>query len=251
MTYAKKILPILRQAGKELLKYFGKIEISNQKGRLAHSVVTKLDLKTEKYLTANLGKLYPAIDFFGEEFGGNKRAKRFWLVDPIDGTAHFVRGIPFCTTMIALIDSGQVVFSAINNFVTGEMFYAELGRGARLNNKNLKVSNRGLTDGYLTYEIDLAKRKNLDLFLALRNKTMLFKTITCGYEFGLIAQGKIEGRIALDPFGEDWDYAAGSLIVSEAGGQAINLNSNSFDYKNHNSIIGNKIICGQIKQIFK
>ncbi|MFA6215665.1 MAG: inositol monophosphatase family protein, partial [Patescibacteria group bacterium] len=164
MTYAKKVLPIIKSAGQKLLKYYGKIKISSQKGKLAHSVVTKLDLKTEKYLAANLGKIYPTIDFFGEEFGGKKNAKRFWLVDPIDGTAHFMRGIPFCTTMIALIDSGKVVFSAINNFVTGEIFHAEAGCGAKLNNKPIQVSNRRLVDGYLTYEINFDKKENLDLF---------------------------------------------------------------------------------------
>lgn len=251
MTYAKKVLPIIKSAGKELLKYYGKIKISSQKGKLAHSVVTKLDLKTEKYLAASLHKIFPAIDFFGEEFGGKKNAKRFWLVDPIDGTAHFIRGIPFCTTMIALIDSGQVVFSAINNFVTGEIFHAELGRGAKLNSKTIHVSDRRLVDGYLTYEMNLDKKGNLDLFTDLKKKTMLFKTVTCGYEFGLIAQGKIEGRIALDPYGGDWDYAAGSLLITEAGGRAVNIGKNSYDYTNHSFIMGNPDVCREIKKIYR
>jgi myo-inositol-1(or 4)-monophosphatase len=250
MTYAKKVLPIIKSAGKELLKYYGKIKVSGQKGKLAHSIVTKLDLKTEKYLAASLNKIYPTIGFFGEEFGGVKNAKRFWLVDPIDGTAHFMRGIPFCTTMIALIDSGKVVFSAINNFAAGEIFYAEAGKGAMLNNKSIQVSNRKLVDGYLTYEINLDKKENLDLFLDLKKKTMLFKTVSCGYEFGLIAQGKIEGRLALDPYGSDWDYAAGSLLVTEAGGQAVNIGKNSYDYANHNFIMGNLSICREIKELY-
>ncbi|MFA6410899.1 MAG: inositol monophosphatase [Candidatus Buchananbacteria bacterium] len=250
MAYTNKVLPIIKSAGKELLKYYGKIEASGQKGKLAHSIVTKLDLKTEKYLAASLHKIYPAIDFFGEEYGGNKKAKRFWLVDPIDGTAHFMRGVPFCTTMIALIDSGKVVFSAINNFATGEIFHAEIGRGAKLNNKTIHVSNRQLVDGYLTYEINFDQKKNLDLFLDLREKTMLFKTVTCGYEMGLIAQGKIEGRIALDPYGDDWDYAAGSLLIAEAGGRVINIGKNSYDYKNHNFIMGNTNICREIKKLY-
>ncbi|MFA5021544.1 MAG: inositol monophosphatase [Patescibacteria group bacterium] len=250
MTYAKKVLPIIRSAGKELLKYYGKIKISRQKGKLAHTVVTKLDLKTEKYLAANLHKIYPTIDFFGEEFGGKKKAKRFWVVDPIDGTAHFIRGVPFCTTMIALIDSGKVIFSIINNFVTGEIFWAEVGEGAKLNNKPIHVSSRQLVDGYLTYEINLDKKENLDLFLDLKKKTMLFKTVTCGYEFGLIASGKIEGRIALDPYGDDWDYAAGSLLVSEAGGQVVNIGKNSYSYTDHNFIMGNPTVCKEIKKLY-
>jgi len=250
MTYTNKVLPIIKSAGKDLLKYYGKIKISGQKGKLAHSVVTELDLKTEKNLSTKLSRIYPGIDFFGEEFGGKKTSKRFWLVDPIDGTAHFIRGIPFCTTMIALVDSGKVVFSAINNFVTGEIFYAELGRGAKLNGRPIHVSDRQLVDGYLTFEINLDKKENLDLFLDLKKKTMLFKTVSCGYEMGLIAQGKIEGRIALDPYGDDWDYAAGSLLVAEAGGQVVNIGKKSYSYSDHNFIMGNKSICQEIKKIY-
>jgi len=250
MTYTKQVLPIIKSAGKELLKYYGKIDVSGQKGKLAHSIVTELDLKTEKFLADKLHRIYPAINFFGEEFGGNKNAKRFWLVDPIDGTAHFVRGIPWCTTMVSLVENNKVIFSAIYNFVTGEMFHAELGHGARLNNKPIHVSDRQLVDGYMTYEINLDKKENLDLFIDLKKKTMLFKTVSCGYEFGLIAQGKIEGRIALDPFGDDWDYAAGSLLVSEAGGQVVNIGKNSYDHTNHNFIMGNSGVCREIKKLY-
>lgn len=250
MTYAKKILPIIKSAGKELLKHYGKIKVTGQKDKLAHSVVTELDLKTEKYLAKSFNKIYPAIDFFGEEFGGKKDSQRFWLVDPIDGTAHFVRGIPFCTTMVSLIDSGKVVFSAINNFVTGELFWAEIGRGARLNNQPIHVSNRKLVESYMTYEMKFDQNKNLEIFKKLCKETRLFKTVCCGYEFGLVAQGKIDGRITIDSFGEDWDYAPGSLLVTEAGGQIINIGKKTYDYKNHDFIAGNRYVCQEIKKLY-
>jgi len=249
--YSEKVIPILKEAGKDLAKYFGNVAISDKKEKMAYSVVTDLDLKTEKFIAKELKKVYPSIDFFGEEFGGNKKSDRFWLVDPIDGTAHFVRGMPFCTTMISLVEFGEVIFSAIYDFIKGDVYYAEKGKGARKNNEKISVSNRSLVDSYMTFEIDLTKKENLDIFLSLKNKSALFKTISCGYEYVLIAQGKIEGRISIDPYGHDWDYAPGSFLVKEAGGAVFNLKKDSYNFKNHNHFAGNPVVYEELKRLYK
>jgi len=75
------------------------------------SVVTKLDTDVEEFVSDELTKIYPDIGFVGEEHGGNREAARFWIMDPIDGTGHFIRGLPFCTSMIALVEDGHVNFS--------------------------------------------------------------------------------------------------------------------------------------------
>ncbi len=64
-------------------------------------------------------------------------------------------------------------------------------------------------------------------------------TISAGYEFGLVAQGKIGGRICFDPFGKDWDYGPGSLLVTEAGGRVTNIGASSYDFRKHNFIAAN------------
>jgi fructose-1,6-bisphosphatase/inositol monophosphatase family enzyme len=250
MNYAQKVIPILRQAGDHLAKNYGKTAIFKQKKKLAASVLTKLDLSTEKYLKQQLEKEYPAIEFFGEEFGGKKQSGKFWLADPIDGTAHFVRGIPFCTTMLALIDDGQIIFCAIHDFVSNTTFHAQKNHGAKMNGRLVHVSNRGLKNAYLTYEINLNPRKNRELLVALTNQTMMFKTISCGFEFGLIAQGKIDGRISLDPFGDDWDYAPGALLIAEAGGVVRNIGKKDYDFTNHNFIAVNPTISKELKNKF-
>lgn len=231
------------EAGNILKKHFGKVEISNNKSNKPVDVVTKLDTGIENFIAEKLNKYDSSIGFVGEEFGERKKSDRFWLVDPIDGTAHFVRGIPFCTTMIALVENGEVVITVVNNFIAKELYTAEKNKGAKLNGKPIHVSKRSLGEAYISLESNIKYEKNLKIFLSLRDKNcMMFQTINCGYEYGLIASGKLDGRICVDPFGKDWDYAPGSLLVSEAGGIVKNIGKTNYDYKDHNFIATNKII---------
>lgn len=249
--YTDKVIPIIKEVGRELAGYFDKVEILNQKGGSPYSVVTELDLKTEKYLAESLKKAYPSIEFFGEEFGGNDKAERHWLVDPIDGTAHFLRGMPFCTVMLALVESGEIVFSVIHNIATGETFCAEKGQGAKKDGKRIHVSDRPLASAYMTFEMNLDKKEVLDIFLDLRKRCILFNTINCGFEFSMIACGKIEGNIAFYPFGGDYDYAPGTFLVKEAGGAVFNIGKDSYDYKDHNFIAANPVVFKELREIYK
>ena len=119
--YSEKVLPIIKEAGVELRKFYGNAGSVKYKSAGERNAVTELDTKTETFLAEKLRKIYPTIDFASEEFGGDKTVERFWLADPIDGTAHFIRGMPFCTTMLALIENGKTVFSAIYDFVNDKI----------------------------------------------------------------------------------------------------------------------------------
>jgi myo-inositol-1(or 4)-monophosphatase len=239
---------IIQEVGDPLTKYFGNIEVTNNKSGRAVDVVTRLDRETENLLAEKLNKYDPTIGFCGEEFGQRQKSEKFWLVDPIDGTAHFVRGIPFCTSMIALVDRGEVVLSVIYNFVTKELFEAEKGMGTKLNGESIHVSDRPLKDSYIAVEVDLNIDENVEKFRQLRNKCIVLTTINCGYEYGLVASGKIEGRICIDPFGKDWDYAPGSLLISEAGGIIVNTGKSTYDYRNHNFLAVNKEVYEELTE---
>ena len=113
------------EAGVSLKQAFGNVKLLKHKED--QSVVTQLDIDTEASIEKKLRTHDSAIGFAGEESGVRTKADRFWLLDPIDGTQHFLRGIPFCTTMLALIEDRQVVLSVIYNFVTGELFTGSSG----------------------------------------------------------------------------------------------------------------------------
>jgi myo-inositol-1(or 4)-monophosphatase len=235
------VVEVVQEVGELLAAQFGKLDPFRTKSKSPADVVTTLDLQVEKVLAERLQVAYPEIGFVGEEFGVTRAAERFWLVDPIDGTAHFVRGIPFCTTMVSLIDKNEVVFSLIYDFVRKDLYVAEKGAGAYLNGERLQVSGRRLKEAYLSVETDIEHHtEDLERFVALRNSCILMETVNCGFEFGLIASGKIEGRICMHPYGRDYDYAAGSLLVAEAGGMVTNLGKRGYDYRNHDFLATNR-----------
>ncbi len=248
MEYATRAISVVQEAGEALNKAFGKTTSLRSKTDSATDVVTQLDIDTEKFIEAKLKEYDPSIGFVGEESGERKGAGRFWLLDPIDGTSHFTRGIPFCTTMLALVEDGNVIFSVIYNFVTQELFTAEKGKGAKLNGSPISVSTRSLREAYLCVESDLTNENNLQTYVALRKKAAIVQTINCGYEFGLIASGKLDGRICFSPYGHDWDYAPGALLVSEAGGIMANIGVTTYDFTNHDFIATNKIIYEELTQ---
>ena len=227
--------------------YFGNVEtLTKGDGSSIGGVVTELDREAEQYLAQELGKFSPDVGFRGEEFGVQSDKPTTWLVDPIDGTAHFIRGLPFCTTMVTLIENGTVVMSVIHDFVRDDTYWAIRGKGAFCNDKPIHVSDRTLKQGLLSFETRLAQTDNYHKYLETLEKTAIIATINCGYEFAMIASGKLEGRIGLDPYGMDWDFAPGSLLVTEAGGVATNIGRTSYDYKNHDYIITNAVVHAEL-----
>ncbi len=239
---AEKILPIIRSTRSITLPLYGMVEVIAQKDESPHNIVTKVDHEVEQYLKTEFSKIDPSIGFAGEEFGGSRDRKKLWLVDPVDGTMHYVRGIPFCTTMVALIEDGEAVFSAIYDFRNDVMYHAVKGGGAFENGKKINVSARSTKDSVVALETNLAKPANVEIRNKVRAKSMLLQTISAGYEFVLVATGKIEARICFDTFGKDYDFAPGSLLISEAGGVVANIGATNYDYRNTNLIAGNKNI---------
>lgn len=233
------VLELITEVGKKLKPQFGKVTGERHKGGDAGDVVTRMDIETEEFLANSLKKRYSSIGFKGEEFGSKEKADRFWLVDPIDGTGYFIRGIPGCTIMIALIDSTEIIFSVIYDFINDNLYYAQKDQGAYCNNKKIHVSNLSPEEGYLYLECGINKN-TLAKFESLRRLAMILSSgYPPGFEYAMVASGKIEGRINFEPLGCDFDYAAGIFLVKEAGGVVSNIGSDKFDFTNLNSIAAN------------
>lgn len=230
------------EAGVILKKNFGKLAAIKTKTDSAADVVTKLDIEIEELIATRLTKHDPTIGFKGEEFGMRRESERFWLVDPIDGTGFFIRGIPYCSTMIALIEKGEVIASVIYDFINDELYAAEKNKGSTMNGKPIHVSNRALKDSYITVESRLDTQDDVKKFLELSKKCVAFDSAVAGYEFILVASGRLDGRINFNGYGRDYDFAPGSLLVSEAGGIVKNIGKKTYDYTNLNFLAVNPII---------
>lgn len=231
-------LRIIRSTRELSLPEYGRAAIEKKKSDSAVDVVTKLDFAIEEYLAKNLGSLDAGIGFVGEEYGGDRGAERYWLCDPIDGTGNYVRGIPVCSTMLALIEKGEVTFSAIYDFVNDDMYHAARGTGAFRNEEPIHVSDRGYDGAYVYYESNLDKPGNPELYAALRKKNAILKTMSAGFEFAMVASGKVEARVCKDPYGKDYDFAPGTLLIAEAGGVVKNIGKDTYDLRDMDFIAG-------------
>lgn len=242
------VLTVMRDMRHMLASHWGKAKAVNQKTESSWSVVTQIDIDVEKEVRGRLASFFPDITFVGEEEGGDRTAEKFWLMDPIDGTAAYVRGLPFCTSMLALIDKGVVQFSAVYDFMNDRMYWAERGRGAFCNTEELHVSSRGLKEAFVSFETRVEIGQNAEMHERMRQSTSLVKSFSAGWEFAMVASGKIDARICKDPHGMDYDFAPGSLLVSEAGGIVANIGSEKFDYRNLNFIAANPIVYRELTE---
>ncbi len=180
-----------------------------------------MDRESERIIRSIL-KECAACSFLGEEGGSEGTgAERRWIVDPIDGTTNFARGIPEFSISIGLEKSGKLCAGVVVNPVTGDCYYAETGRGAYRNGDVLKVSSPDQYDrpvvivesGYSSQSIERAGRQigSLASFAGFRNFG------TTALELCYVAQGSADAFVVSED--EIWDYAAGIVIVEEAGGK--------------------------------
>lgn len=239
LPYAIPLIEALQEVRTMLMPFYGNVSHSIKDRGNAADVVTELDYAAEDYLRQQLMVLDPSAAVVGEERGGDRNAKRKWFIDPIDGTGHFARGMPFCTTMLALVEDGEVTASFIYDFVRDELYRAERGRGATCNGMPLHVSDRSLGEAYVSLESRLSRPRDLYLRRRLELCCVSFHTVCAGYQYAMIACGKLDGRICFDPYGRDYDFAPGMLLVAEAGGRVANIGSRSYDYRNVECIAAN------------
>jgi myo-inositol-1(or 4)-monophosphatase len=231
---------VLMELRPKLLEMQGKVEHTLKDD---NSVVTKMDVMVEERLRDVLAEFAPSIGFCGEETGVDLTQKTFWLVDPIDGTEAFVRGLPFCTNMVALIHDGQAVLGIIYNFVLDEYYLAVKGQGATCNGHAIHVSTRPLDRAFVVITSDM-RPIGLpgDAPLLLKDYVLgQPKVHASGFEYISIARGALDGCIVVGRKGV-WDHAAGTLLIMEAGGRVANIDSDTYDYKNMHYIAGNPAV---------
>ena len=182
--------------------------------------VTEVDIKAENIIKDIILNAFPDYGFYGEETcRENKNSEYTWLVDPIDGTKGFVRGYPFFSTQIALMHHGEIILGVSNAPIFDEIIFAEKGKGAWMNNKQMHISN---TKDIVSSTISTGNLKTIALS---ENWMNLGKIVSKAdrirgygdfYHYHLLASGKIDVVIESDV--NILDVAALSLIIEESGG---------------------------------
>ena len=212
-----------RAAGRIALKYFrGGFEVAKKPD---DTPVTQADREAEQTIVEILGRAFPDYGVLGEEFGAHGAKEVRWIIDPIDGTKNFVRGIGFWATLIALEEHGEVTVGVIHNPVTAELYTARRGGGAHLNGERIRVSEiTKLGEATLVHAglRPLHTTRYWDGFLRLVDATDRQRGFGDYAGYCLVAEGKAEIYAEIYPEGaglKPWDLAACKILVEEAGGR--------------------------------
>lgn len=215
------------------------------------SPVTELDVTVEELLKQQLSTVVPSIGFYGEETTHDDLSSTSWLIDPIDGTDAFIRGIPVCSNLISLLENGQITVGVIYNFPNDEFYHAIRGHGAYMNGNPISVSGRPFEQSTVVFESGTDYSNEFPYARALA-KVMpadrVAQRVLFGYDLALVAQGKVEGVICKEPYEHIWDVAPGSLLIEEAGGIVRNLNSDTYDPRNLDFIAATHMVYRTLRE---
>ena len=214
-----------RKAGRSLVKDFREVENLQVSMKGAGDFVSKADLAAEQILKEELLTARPTYGYLGEE-GGEVQGQdptRRWIVDPLDGTTNFLHGLPHWAISIALEHKGQIVAGVVYDAAKDEMFFAEKGAGAWLNDsKRLRVSGRKrLIECIFATGVPFAAKRTLpaslqDLARLMPECAGVRRFGSAALDLAYVAAGRYDGYWEREL--NIWDVAAGTLLVTEAGG---------------------------------
>lgn len=209
------------QAGALLKEGFGtSFEISLKDGH--HNLVTTYDHLAESAISKAILKQFPTHGFIGEESGQQKAGEILWIVDPLDGTVNFAHNIPMFSVSIAAYSQGKIIVGVVYQPMTDELFWAESGNGAFLNDTPIRVSAKTrLDDAFLATGFPYNVKENplhcIETFNRLTLRGIPIRRFgSAAIDLAYVAAGRFDGywEVSLQP----WDLAAGLLLVQEAGG---------------------------------
>jgi histidinol-phosphatase len=188
------------------------------------SPVTEADRTVEQVLRKRIGEERPGDSVVGEEFGADDPGRARWILDPIDGTKNYLRGLPVWATLIALEREGRVEVGVVSAPALARRWWAARGHGAFVNGRRIRVSKiADLSDAVLSYaSLTSWEQHGLgDQFLALARSCWRTRGFGDFWSHMLVAEGAAD--LAVEPEVELWDLAAPQVIVEEAGGRFTDL----------------------------
>ena len=238
MTLKTPIINIMTRAaykaGNILIKDFREVENLQVSKKGIGDFVTSADLNSEKTIIKILQKAYPEIKILSEETYSktnlNEHEKK-WIIDPLDGTLNFLHGLPHFAISIALMVNEEIISGIKYDPIKDELFWAERGVGAYLNNKSIRVSARNqLKDALVSTGIPWkgmeSSHKNYLKILEniMKNSSGIRRYGAAALDLAYVAAGRYDAFWEFNL--KTWDIAAGALIVKEAGGYVGNINKN-------------------------
>lgn len=245
------------KAGRSLVRDFGEVQNLQVSMKGPADFVSNADRKAEEIVFQELSRARPDWGFLMEERGAveGKDSQHRWLVDPLDGTTNFLHGIPHFAVSIALERDGQIVAGVILNPALDELYTAEKGGGAFLNDRRIRVAARQRINEMVfgTGMPFLGKGDHARFLYEMRHVMAECSGIrrigAASLDLGYVAAGRFDGfwERALGP----WDLAAGSILVREAGGFVTDVEGRPFDAMKGDILCGNEFAHKQLAELIK
>ena len=242
-----------RSAGALINRASLELELLKITAKAPNDFVTEVDQASERAIIDTVLGAFPGHGILAEETGrthGAKDSDHLWIIDPLDGTTNFIHGFPVYAVSIALAVKGQVQQAVVYDPSRNDLFYASKGRGAYLNDKRLRVSKRArLADSLVGTGFPFRKGDDFKRYLQMFESVMqsctgLRRPGAAALDLCYVAAGYYDGffETGLSP----WDIAAGSLMITEAGGLVGNFTGEA-DYLYHREVVaGNPKVYAQL-----
>jgi myo-inositol-1(or 4)-monophosphatase len=216
---------LAQKAGKQLMQRFGKAHKQMEKESF-HSIVTACDIEVENLIKESISHRFPHHGIVSEESpAADTERELVWVIDPLDGSSYYARGLPAFSVSIALVKGDSIILGVIENPFFQETFHAFLSMGAFLNRKEITVS----TTSDLSQAIFNFGHRYLRSDEYLPHSALHLRAVrsirgggSCAQELCQIACGRIDGLITAHQ--ASWDFFAGKVILEEAGGKLYQLN---------------------------
>ncbi|HKJ63278.1 MAG TPA: inositol monophosphatase family protein, partial [Hyphomicrobiales bacterium] len=244
-----------RKAGRNLARDFGEVEQLQVSRKGPGDFVTAADLRAEQVLYDELAKARHGYGFVMEERGvvEGPDKSHIWIVDPLDGTMNFMHGIPHFAVSIGLQREDELVAGLVYNPANGDVFTAEKGKGAFLNDRRIRVAARSnLEECVIVTGIPHRGRPNHESYLQSLGRIMaqvsgIRRSGSAALDLAWLAAGRYDGfwELNLGP----WDMAAGLVLVREAGGFVSDLDGGKTMMESGNILAGNEFVHRSLMKI--
>jgi myo-inositol-1(or 4)-monophosphatase len=242
-----------RKGGETALRYLQHVHQLKVHTKQHNEFVTKVDHEAEAAIIETIRERYPDHAFLAEESGQQGDGEYLWVIDPLDGTTNFIHGFPIFAVSIALRINGRLKVAVIYDPNRQEIFTAIRGQGAQVDGHRIRVSNRrDLQDTLIGTGFPYRSKENIQTYTkmlaaVLENTAGIRRPGAAALDLAYVAAGRLDG---FWEFGlQEWDIAAGSLIVREAGGLISELQGDGDYFRSGNIVVGNPKIHDALRKL--
>lgn len=245
---------IVRRAGAIVKEGYGKVRHIRQKGAI--DLVTEYDVRSEDIIVSAIQREFPEHAILAEESGLNTTISEYqWVIDPLDGTTNFAHGIPIFAVTIALLKNSAPIVGIVYDPLRDEMFSAEDGQGATLNNQPIHVSSQAdlghavISTGF-PYDLRTNPRNNLAQFVQFQFRTQAVRHVAAAaLDCAWTAMGRLDGYWEFGT--KQWDVGAGALIVREAGGRVTSTDGEQNFLADETILASNSLLHEQMLRVLR